>query len=463
LSTTAGDEDVRAVVADAMACVAKTAGTSRAVQYEAYVVASVAKRVTVQPDGGRGLSMMNERALFVRTIKNGRMGISHTNDFRPKRVQECFRNASRLSSQCQKDVSLGGFPPAVGRYPRVEGLYDREVAKLELAGASRMVDEMLDAVLDSEGNVQVTGGQLWATHSVLGICNSSGIDVEQGSTSMEASCAALCGKGRSVSPECISTASSRRMDLPMAEIGRSCSFIAGRSCVQAPAKTGECEVVFSPRALGSMDSGLLTIMMARALSGMDVLNGSSVLADKLGEQVASDSLSIRDAPTLPGRSGSRPFDDEGVPTSDKCLVKRGFLESFVWDSHSGSQQGRVSTGNATRDMRSGLVTPTPLLLEVSRGGGNMHDLVAEVDNGYLIWDCQGAHTSSPETGAFSFVASPGLKIEGGDVVGGVQGAMLSGNIIDLLRGVGKIGSDHADFGCSLMPSILFNDVKITTG
>jgi PmbA protein len=454
-------DGVDAVVRDAMSSVSKAA--SKMEEYEAFVKASTTKRVTVQSDGGRGFSMTSEKTLFVRIIEDGRMGISFTNDLRPKSISECFRRAWRLSSQRQKDESLASFPSPGGSYPRVDGLFDREVAGMEHVEASVMMDEMLGAVIDSEKTIQVTGGDLSATRSAIGICNSSGIDVECGSTDLQVSCAAVCGKGRSISPECISMSSSRRKDINLGDVGDKCSFIAGRSSVRASASTGEHDVVFSPRSLGSFDSGLLTIILSRALSGMDVLNSSTVFAGRLGERVASDSLSIRDAPTLPGMTGSRPFDDEGVPTSNRWLVKKGILESFVWDNQFGSREGHGSTGNAARDMNSGLVTPAPLLLEVNRGKGDMHKLVSEVDDGYLVWDCQGSHTSSPETGAFSFVASPGLKIEGGDIVGGVQGVMVSGNIIDLLRNVGQIGADHADFGGSFVPSILFRDVSITTG
>lgn len=463
MSSERRSENIGRVADNAVTAVENAASSSRAAEFEAFVRTSTAKRITVQPDGGHSLSMMNTKTLFIRVIRDGRMGVSYTNDFRPKRVAECFRMASRLSSQHRKDESLRGFPSANSDYPRIRGLYDREVADLGFTEASAMVDELLDAVLDSDKDIQVTGGELSASHSVLRICNSNGIDTKERFTRMDGACAAVCGQGRSVSPECISMASSRRSDLPLQALGGGCSFVASHSCNTVRARTGECDVVFSPMALGSGEFGLLTLMLSRALSGMDLMNESTIFADRQDNAVASESLSLRDAPAANGRSGSRPFDDEGVPTRNRWLIRKGVLKSFVWDSYYGSRQGIGSTGNAMRDMNSGLVVPSPLLLEIGRGKGDMHDLISEVDDGYLIWGCQGAHTGSPETGAFSFVASPGLKIERGEIVGGVQGVMLSGNIIDLLQSVGRVGSDQADFGCSLMPSVLFQDVKITTG
>jgi predicted Zn-dependent protease len=56
-----------------------------------------------------------------------------------------------------------------------------------------------------------------------------------------------------------------------------------------------------------------------------------------------------------------------------------------------------------------------------------------------------------------------MKIEKGEIVGGVRGVMMAGNLLDLMKRVDRLGSDVVDFGCSLMPTILFRDVKVTTG
>jgi PmbA protein len=430
---------------------------------EAFVRRSTTKRVNVEPDGGRAISLMDESILFIRVIRNSHMGLSYTNDLRPRSISACIRTADHLSSQSQMDEALRGFPSGSGKYPRVGGLCDSGVAEMGFEEENLMMDAMLAPALGSGRGINVTGGEISASHSVLGVWNSSGIEVEAESTRMDATCAAVHGKGRMVSPEFISMMSSRDNGIPVEKIGATCSEMAGHAASRVRPQTEECEVVFSPPSLGGMESGLLTNIMSRALSGMEVANGSTVFADRLGDQVTDDVFSLRDAPALPGRAGSRVFDDEGMPTSNRWLIKNGVLKSFAWDSYYAGLQNRKSTGSAVRDMSSGLVSPSPLLIAVSSGKGDINDLVSEIDDGYLVWGCQGAHTSSPETGAFSFVASPCLKVETGEIVGCVQGAMLSGNIIELLQSVEKIGADITDFGCSLVPSILFRDVKVTTG
>ncbi len=138
-------------------------------------------------------------------------------------------------------------------------------------------------------------------------------------------------------------------------------------------------------------------------------------------------------------------------------------EGFLWNTRDGSVAGKRSTGNAVRDMSTGHVTSAPLNISVKPGKGSLRDLISEVDHGYLVWGCQGAHTSNVETGDFSFVASPGFLIERGSVVGCVKGAMLSGNLLSLFSGIEKVGGDPVDFGNMVCPSLLVGGVKVTTG
>lgn len=432
-------------------------------EYEAYSRTVEEKKVVVQPNGGRGMSVMVEKSLFIRVIDDGRIGTAFTNDHHEREIASCLRRANKLARHRKRDPVLKGFVPRQAEYRRVEGLYDKAVAGMDLSVLDSMTDLLLDSALDGTGDISVTGSEISATTSVTGITNSNGVDANVKTSTLSALCATICGRGDQVSPECLSHVMSRSDDISLDKLGKVGADVASCCCEEAIPETEECEVVFSPMAGGMRDAGLLTAILAGALSGMHVLRESSPFVGGLGEQVASPEFSLKDAPLMPGRVGSRPFDDEGTATRDKWLVRNGVLEGFVWDEYHGTIGQTGSTGNAVRNAMSGAVVPAPMNLTVRAGKGDLFDLVSEVDHGYLVWGCQGAHTSNTVTGDFSFVASPGLKIEGGEIVGGVKGAMISGNIIDLLKNVGTIGGDRTDFGSSFIPSMTFRDVRVTTG
>jgi PmbA protein len=57
---------------------------------------------------------------------------------------------------------------------------------------------------------------------------------------------------------------------------------------------------------------------------------------------------------------------------------------------------------------------------------------------FLVYSLQGAHSSNPASGEFSVVATPAWKIEKGIIVHSVKGAMLAGNVFEVLKNVSDL-------------------------
>lgn len=450
-------------LARALDLVVACARAQRVKDFDAYAVSRSSKRVSVERDCLSGADSVLGTGIQVRVSMGGRVGGAFCNTFDRSSVTECMAQAIKVARLMDPDPRWQGFASCDRAYPAVRGMHDAAVAKLGIDVMSEMAMEMVDSALAVSKAVSVPYGGVEAVERAVGVVNSSGLSAVMADTELQAVACCVAGSGSSVSPECEQRSRSRSCDIRMDKTGERAGWVADSSTEIVKARTEEADVVFSPLSLGSSDSGLLNIVLSKALSGQSTLQNTSFLGDKVGEEVWSDQISLSDNPVLAGRCGCRPFDDEGVPTRKTRLVEKGVLKGFVWDNYNGSISGTGSTGNAVRDPSTGSVTPSTLCLQLSPGKGSMASLISSVDHGYLVWNCQGSHTSNTETGGFSFVASPGLLIEGGEVVGGVRGAMISGNVSDLLAKVGTVGADVADFGSALMPSILFREVKVTTG
>ena len=455
--------DAEEVVSAALSNASDAAKRLGIQEYEISASAAEDVKITLAPNGERAASALTRQSFFARVISERRIGVAFTNDFSSKKLTSCLRSAMRLTSHMPDDGRLGSFASSGKSRGKVADMADRRMAALDFSVESDMMDGMLSSARGCGRDVNVAGGNIIATQGAEGVANSEGVDISEKRTLLYADCLSVSGSGRSVSPECVSAMTTRRAKLPFEKIGAQCGMIASLCAKRASPKTEECDVVFSAQALGLGEAGLLTAILTDSLSGMEVMNKSSLFENRLDTEVASTKFSLRDDPTLPGRAGSRSFDDEGSCTKSKWLIRNGVLKQFVWDSYYGSAAGKGSSGNAVRDPSTGMVAPRPLNLTVRGGKGDLETLISEIDHGYLVWGCQGAHTSNTQTGDFSFVASPGLKIKNGEISGSVQGAMVSGNVVHLLSNLEVIGNDHTDFGCSIMPSMAFRDVKITTG
>jgi len=436
---------------------------SRSLEFEVYAYNREVSKARLDSSRKRGASFKCAKGLFVRLAIDGRIGVGYASDLSGPAMRRCIESAKRLARYHEVDVGWHGFPSARRSYPALRGMRDRALVDADIGELADMADAMAEAAVSEGPAVALSWADVEREIASVSVANSSGIRVSHELAKIRATCSAVNGSGDAISPECIDSQAALTLDIAPASIGSSVGGLAVKSERRVMPKTQECQVVFASGALGFPESGLLSVILREALSGGNLMRGSTFLSGKIGERIASECVTIADNPTAARSCGATPFDDEGMPTRRQRLVDDGVLKGFVWDHRYASAAGRRSSGNAVRDIVSGSVFPRPLNLEFRPGRGDLDSLISEVDDGYLIWGCQGGHTSDAETGDFSFVSSPCFKILRGGVVGGVRGAMVSGNIVDLLGSVVAVGADVKDFGNALVPSMLVEEVRMTSG
>lgn len=173
-----------------------------------------------------------------------------------------------------------------------------------------------------------------------------------------------------------------------------------------------------------------------AVEADHVLQGASVLADKLGEKIADDSVSIYDDPSLT-EFGFYPFDDEGVKSERRILVEKGVLKDFL---HSRETALKLNSkpGNARAE---GLKFPIVRMSNTYLDSGEyrFEELLEIARNGVYLIGSRGGETN-PATGYFQFNAQYGYIIRNGEIGEMIRDVSLSGNTLEILRDV-KIGKD----------------------
>ncbi|GAI18567.1 unnamed protein product, partial [marine sediment metagenome] len=86
-------------------------------------------------------------------------------------------------------------------------------------------------------------------------------------------------------------------------------------------------VVFTPNGVAN---ALISPLMA-AFNGKTVLQGASPIGNRLGQPVFDKELWLWDDPTIAYRPGSRPCDDEGIPSQRTPLIEQGTVANFLYD------------------------------------------------------------------------------------------------------------------------------------
>jgi PmbA protein len=166
-----------------------------------------------------------------------------------------------------------------------------------------------------------------------------------------------------------------------------------------------------------------------AARGSALYRKASFLLDMLGQPIFPGFVHIRENPLLPRGMASAPFDNEGVATRPKDLVRDGVLESYLLDSYSARKLGLVTTGNAG-GVRNLVIDGGPL----DRAG-----LLREMGSGLLVTELMGQGVN-PVTGDYSRGAA-GYWVDQGAVAFPVEEITVAGNIREMFRGLRAVATD----------------------
>jgi len=125
--------------------------------------------------------------------------------------------------------------------------------------------------------------------------------------------------------------------------GRKAAEQAIRMLDAVPAPTGELPVVVA--AGGGV---MFHEAVGHGLEADGVLRDASVFAGRVGENVASELVTLYDDSTIPGKRGSFNVDDEATPASKTLLIERGRLVGYMQDKRTARNMGASVTGNGRR-------------------------------------------------------------------------------------------------------------------
>lgn len=196
-------------------------------------------------------------------------------------------------------------------------------------------------------------------------------------------------------------------------------------------------------------SGELNVLMNQSLGGVfiheafghaveadHILQGATVLADKLGEEVALDTVNIYDDPSIL-EFGFYPFDDEGVKSEKRAIVEKGILKDFLHSRETAAKL-KGTPGNARgQGVSEPLVRMSNTYLE--EGDYSFEELLDEAKDGVYLIGSRGGETN-PATGYFQFSAQYGFLIKNGELSNMVKDVSLSGQTLKILHSI-KIGKE----------------------
>ena len=203
-----------------------------------------------------------------------------------------------------------------------------------------------------------------------------------------------------------------------------------------PAPAGRMPVVIAGEAGGTM----VHEACGHGLEADLVQKGLSVYANKKGQVVAADVVSVVEDPTLNVRYGSYRFDDEGVPSRKVTLIENGVLNGYMYDRLTATKDGVNSNGHGRRESYQHKPIPRMGNTFIAPGKTDPAKILRETGTGLLVKKMGGGQVNTT-TGDFVFDVAEGYLIKDGEAGPMVRGATLTGNGPEVLRIVEMVGSD----------------------
>jgi PmbA protein len=385
----------------------------------------------------------------VRVIKDKRTAFASSSDMSEESLRRLVAGAVRRAALSQADEFSGLaelFPERIDA--EALDLFDPEIPEME---ARRKIGLALETERIALADKRITNshGAAFSTNEVRSVlAASNGFSGAYAKTYASLSVGLQAGDTDDLVEDFWYTSQTHLADLESPE------EVARRAVARTvrqlrPRKIGTCRVpvIFEPQMTGS----LLGFLFG-CLSGTAVYQKATFLADKLGQAVGNERITVIDDGLMPRRVGSGPFDAEGVPSRRTVVLENGILKNFLCNAYAARKLGLATTGNAD----GGGVGPNNFYLEP--GPDDPADIIRGCDRALLLIRTLG-HGLNAVTGDISRGAF-GLWIENGEIAYPVSEITISGNLGELLRSVEKVGSDLDFRGSICGPTIQVAEMMI---
>jgi PmbA protein len=421
---------------------AKQAGATAA---EAEISLGIGQNVSVRMNETETIEYNRDKGISVSVYFGQQKGHASTSDLSAEAIQDTVAAACNIARYTAKDEFCGLADaslmakdvPDLDLYHPWDLPVDQaiEIAK-KCESAARHVDARIS---NSEGAAVSTYEGMFA------YANTHGFNNGYATSRHSLSCSVIADDGNDNMQRdyWYSTARSAQ-DLESADfVGRLAGERTVRRLGSKRIKTAEVPVLFE----ASLASGLISHLVS-AISGGSLYRKSSFLLDSIGKQIMSPHITIQEDPFLLRGLASSPFDNEGVVTKPRVLVKDGVLQGYMLSSYSARKLGMASTGNAGGNHN----------LIVSHGDLDFNGLLKTMGTGLLVTELLG-HGINMVTGDYSRGAA-GFWVENGVIVHPVEEITVAGNLQAMFQQIVAIGNDVLVQGSKQVGSILIENMTV---
>lgn len=388
--------------------------------------------------------------LAVKGIYNGKMGTVSTEVINEEVfdfiVDSIIASAVAIDSEDEVFIYEGDK-----EYKRLEGLFNQELVEVSAAKKIEDTKKLEKLVMAQDERITMVQAFYGEGTTKVSIQNSKGLNLEKkvNNSALGAFIMASDGKDQRTTYEY--KLSNDYNDFNLEEMAKNGAKNACAQLGASPVVSGEYEILLKNSASASLLHPHVAMFSADA-----VQKNVSLLKGKVDEVIGSKLITLVDDPFRKKSAKSGAFDDEGVATKYKELIKEGKLTGFLHNLKTAKKGNTESTGSG---FINGISTTNFHFLE---GTTEYDTLVEGMKKGLIITDLAGTHAGcSSVSGDFSLQAS-GFLVEDGKIVRPVALITVAGNYLQLLKDVTHVANDlYFNFGFIGSPSLKIKSLQVS--
>jgi TldD protein len=392
-------------------------------------------------DDGRveELTSGRDRGAGIRVVVGDTTGFAHTADLSETGLANAAgaaAAAARGGGGGTKTVDVSAIDVPRGAGPRVPPEDVAKATKVELLS-------LADAAARAEGaGISQVSARYGDSRRRILVANSDGLLAEddQVRTLFSVSCVATGDTGLQTGRE--STGRTIGFELfDEADVEAMARRAAQRAITKLgarPAPSGSMPVVVGPGGGGV----LFHEACGHGLEADLVAKSASVFANRVGEQVATDLVTLIDDGTMAGEWGHFAIDDEGKIAAHNVLIENGVLTDYMWDQLRARKDGRQSSGNGRRQSYQHLPMVRMTNTYIANGDDDPAEIVSSTDSGVYVAQLGGGQVNTA-TGDFVFGMTEAYLIEDGEITEPIREGNLIGNGPEVLTRIDALGNDFA--------------------
>ena len=200
----------------------------------------------------------------------------------------------------------------------------------------------------------------------------------------------------------------------------------------------QCKSKKYPVVLNPESAATLIGVLISSLDAEEVQKHTSLLEGKLGQQVLSKKLTVVENP-LEKNIFFRYFDDEGVATKKKDLIKKGVISTYLYTLQTAAKDGVEATGNG---YGAGAKSKADVGYVQVKGGKKSEDeIIAGIKEGVYITELTGLHSGmNAQSGNFSLQCA-GFMIRDGKKCEPLALITVADNLINVFKNIKAVGNN----------------------